>query len=117
SGLPTDRFRVEWNIKDKYVEKGIKNRSNGYSRGIDYTLENNDIRYVEIPLNIQEIKNNDLDEAIEWRIKTRRLFDDIIEKNNFFGIDFIVDRINRKGIYVFKKTLKPTFRNFQIAKV
>lgn len=106
SGLPTDRFRVEWNIKDKSVEKGIKNRSKDYSRRIDYTLENNDIKYVEIPLNIQEIKNKDLDEAIEWRIRTRRLFDDNIEKNNLFGIDFIFDRINRKGIYVFKKKLK-----------
>ena len=106
SGLPTDRFRVEWNIKDRSVEKGIRNRVKDYSRGINNTHEDKDTRYVEIPLNIQEIKNKDLDEAIEWRIRTRKLFDGIIEKQNLFGIDFIVDRINRKGIYVFKRMLK-----------
>jgi predicted GNAT superfamily acetyltransferase len=85
SDLPTDRFRIEWNLKDK----------GSYS--------NEDIIRVDIPLNIQEIKNKSLKDAIEWRIKTRKLFDNYIEKYKYIGVDFNVDRSNQKGTYIFKK--------------
>lgn len=85
SGLPTDRFRIEWNLKNK----------------ADYS--NEDVRYVDIPLNIQELKNKNLSDAIEWRMKTRKIFDDYVEKQKYIGIDFIIDNVNQKGTYVFKK--------------
>lgn len=108
SGLPSDRFRVEWNIKDESVEKRIQSGMKGYYRkDMNYTFNsNNNIRYVEIPLNIQEVKNKDLNKAMEWRLKTRKLFYEYIEKQNFIGIDFIYDRINQKGKYVLKKLNK-----------
>ncbi len=85
SDLPTDRFRIEWNLKNKP------------------NFINEDIRYVDIPLNIQELKHKNLNDAIEWRIKTRKLFDDYIEKQKYIGVDFIIDEVNQKGTYVFKK--------------
>jgi predicted GNAT superfamily acetyltransferase len=101
-GLPTDRFRIEWILNDKFVEK-IKN----YNKEIDSDSE--DIKYIDIPLNIQELKNKDLDKAIEWRIKTRELFDKYIVKQNFIVVDYIVDKVNKKGVYVLKNFDNKTF--------
>jgi predicted GNAT superfamily acetyltransferase len=86
-GLPTDRFRIEWNL----------NKKDNYS--------DEDIKYVDIPLNIQELKNKNFKLAMEWRMKTRELFNDLIEKQKYIGVGFNVDIINQKGIYVFKKLI------------
>ena len=101
SGLTTDRFIVEWNIRSEYVINRIRN---GYEK-IDHISENKDTKHVEIPLNIQELKNKDINAAIEWRMKTRKLFDEYIEKQKLMGIDFVHDQINQKGIYIFKRGL------------
>lgn len=101
SGLPTDRFIVEWNIRSKRVENRIKNGN----EKTNHISDNKDIKYVEIPLNIQELKNKDINVAIEWRMKTRKLFEEYIEKQNLVGIDFVHDQINQKGIYIFKRGL------------
>ncbi|VVB94315.1 Acetyltransferase (GNAT) family protein [uncultured archaeon] len=101
SGLPTDRFMVEWNIRSKRVENRIKNEN----EKVNHISDNKEIKHVEIPLNIQELKNKDINVAIEWRMKTRKLFDEYIEKKKLMGIDFIHDQINQKGIYIFKREL------------
>jgi predicted GNAT superfamily acetyltransferase len=88
SGLPTDRFRIEWNLKKK----------DNYS--------NEDIKYVDIPLNIQELKNKNFKLAMEWRMKTRKSFNDLIEQQKYIGVEFNVDTLNQKGIYVFKKLIE-----------
>lgn len=96
SGIPTDRFEVEWNIRSKHVENRIIRTSK-----IDQISENECMNLVEIPLNIQELKNKDMNIALNWRMKTRKLFDEYIEKQNMVGIDFIYDEINKKGTYIF----------------
>jgi len=101
SGLPTDRFIVEWKIRSKSVENIIKNGNEKINHISDY----GDTKYVEIPLNIQELKNKDINIAIEWRMKTRKLFDEYIEKQKLIGINFVHDQINQKGIYIFKSGL------------
>ena len=98
-GLPTDRFRIEWILNDKVLEN-IKN----YNKEINYDSE--EIKYVDIPLNIQELKNKNLNEALEWRMKTRKLFDEYVTKQNFIVIDYITDLAIQKGIYVLKKFRK-----------
>ncbi|HEY9247259.1 MAG TPA: GNAT family N-acetyltransferase [Candidatus Methanoperedens sp.] len=99
SGLPTDRFMVEWKIRSRHVENKIKN----INEEVDYVYDNRETRHVEIPLNIQELKKKDINLAIEWRMKTRKLFDEYIEKKKLKGLDFITDRINKKGTYIFKR--------------
>ncbi len=101
SGLPTDRFIVEWKIRSKRVENRIKNGN----EKINHISDKKDTKYVEIPLNIQELKNKDINVAIEWRSTTRKLFDGYIVKQKLIGIDFIHDQINQKGIYIFKRGL------------
>jgi len=99
SGLPTDRFIVEWNIRSERVEDRIKKRDEKITRISD----DKNTKYVDIPLNIQELKNKDINLAIEWRMRTRKLFDEYVEKQKLIGIDFIHDKINQKGIYIFGK--------------
>jgi len=36
-------------------------------------------------------------------MRTRKLFDEYVEKQKLIGIDFIHDKINQKGIYIFGK--------------
>lgn len=100
SGLPTDRFRVEWNIKDKRVDEIIK---------IGHVPEipaNQDAKFVDVPLNIQELKDKNPSEAIKWRMETRKLFDKYVEKQKYIGVDFIYDKLSQKGTYMFVKNGK-----------
>ncbi len=99
SDLPTDRFKVEWNIRSKHVKNRIKN-GNGRTNHIS---DDKGTKYVEIPLDIQELKKRDIDAATEWRMKTRKLFDEYIEKQNLIGTDFVYDQTDQKGKYIFKK--------------
>lgn len=101
SGLPTDRFIVEWSIRSERVENRIKNEDKEFN----YIPDSKDIEYAEIPLNIQELKNKDINAAIEWRFKTRKSFDEYIDKKKLIGIDFVHDQINQKGIYLFRRGL------------
>ncbi len=97
SGIPTDRFRVEWSIKDWRAEETIR-----LGHVPDVPKDQNAKR-VDIPLNIQELKDKSPSEAVEWRSNTRELFDEYIEKWGFVGVDFVCDKINQKGTYVFEK--------------
>lgn len=101
SGVPTDRFLIEWDIKSDYVENRIKN-GNVEIRKDEIDKMYNGTKYVEIPLNFQELKNNNIDIAMDYRLKTRNLFDEYIEKQKYIGVDFFL--FEQKGIYVFKKT-------------
>ncbi len=102
SGIPTDRFLIEWDIKSEYVENRIKNGNIEIRKDeIDKMYNGKDPKYVEIPLNFQELKTNNIDIAMDYRLKTRKLFDEYIEKQKYIGVDFFL--FEQKGIYVFKK--------------
>lgn len=101
-GLPTDRFRVEWILKDKLIEK-IKKIKNGIQNS-EINSDDKTIKYIDIPLDIQGLKNKDVDKAVEWRMKTRKLFDEYVTKQSFIVVDYIIDQANQKGTYVLKKT-------------
>lgn len=107
SGFPTDRFIVEWNIRNKHVENRIKDSGKGNcsSSQLNCPCDDSEVQFVEIPLNIQELKKEDISGAIKIRMETRSKFEEIIEKSNYVGLDFIYDKINRKGSYIFKKPL------------
>ncbi|MGM0878630.1 MAG: GNAT family N-acetyltransferase [Bacillota bacterium] len=86
AGIPSDRFLVEWWIKEpNQTEKNnhtnilpltIKTvHENDYilAAQIDLTHENNKL-LVPVPGNFQEIKKKDFSKAIEWRKTTRQVF-------------------------------------------
>jgi predicted GNAT superfamily acetyltransferase len=99
SGLPTDRFKVEWNIREKRVQERIETGHGENHYRVASGAEG--VELVEIPFDIQELKTRDLDQALEWRMKTRALFDEYLEKQGLVGVDFLYDRDGRKGAYVF----------------
>ncbi len=102
AGLPTDRFKVEWNMRDERVQERIARGPREDGRHI--TTDSEDTKYVEIPLDIQGLKIKDLGKALEWRLKTRRLFDDYVEKQGLIGTDFVHDPVNQKSAYVFTRS-------------
>lgn len=86
-GLPSDRFLVEWDLFSKRVERALTNTLSLQTSVYDYTepLNKEDIKddagyLVPVPTNIQEIKLNDLNEAMEWRYHLRELFTLALDK-------------------------------------
>ncbi len=105
-GLPSDRFLVEWWIKSDRVEQrstGIKsdpigigspiaNRCIGTSgdrhiEAIDLSLDVPIMR-VEIPNDLQAIKKTNMTLAMDWRLKTRELFESYFARG-YQAIDFV----------------------------
>jgi predicted GNAT superfamily acetyltransferase len=101
SGMPTDRFKVEWNIRSKRVEERIQRRIKGHDDLT--TTDSADTKHVEIPSNIQDLRNGNMKAALEWRMKTRIQFEDLVEKKKLIGTDFVFDPINKKGVYLFQE--------------
>lgn len=99
-GLPTDRFLVEWWINSPHVEK--KNQEIGdFLPAIKWSLNKNgfpilhdfesgdliqqflyeDVIYIPIPSSFQKLKQKDLEVAIDWRLKTRKAFQLLLNKD------------------------------------
>jgi predicted GNAT superfamily acetyltransferase len=98
-GLPTDRFGVEWwveqvdnlksqipNIKGTLVTQVTG--SGAAQRLGDYDLESeSEAVCVEIPVSIQAIRKADLPLAVDWRRKTREIFEAYFERG-YAAVDF-----------------------------
>jgi len=98
-GLPTDRFGVEWwveqvdNLKSQIsIVKGALitqvEGSGAAQRLVDYELESeSEAVCVEIPVSIQAIRKADLPLAVDWRLKTREIFEAYFERG-YVAVDF-----------------------------
>lgn len=100
SGLGTDRFLAEWHVGEQAVEEILVRRSRlpsaeralenllsspqavsvrtderGVLRpsGVDLTRTESEI-LVEVPSQIQNLKRQDFDAALQWRLQTRAVF-------------------------------------------
>ncbi|MFC7395282.1 GNAT family N-acetyltransferase [Scopulibacillus cellulosilyticus] len=97
--LPSDRFRVEWWINSDHVKKGypenqsketpqlvgIKENSefpglHDFESGTLNIIEESDTWLVPVPKTFQQIKKNDLGLALDWRLKTRKIFKALLSK-------------------------------------
>ena len=121
-GLPTDRFLLEWEIKTKRVEKRMKNYrddeinfnemeskflilnrldpSRRYERLLELPTKENFV--VEVPSDFQNLKNENMDIALEWRAKFREICQLSFE-NNYQVNDFHSFRTDdgRRNFYEF----------------
>ncbi|WP_410489292.1 GNAT family N-acetyltransferase [Bacillus sp. DTU_2020_1000418_1_SI_GHA_SEK_038] len=101
SGLPSDRFKIDWWINSEHVadsqslnevqsKEGIhliswETTSNelpklGDIDQVHPTLANVDQPlFVPVPANFQELKKTDHELAIDWRSKTRKIFQQLFE--------------------------------------
>jgi len=107
-GLPTDRFLVEWwaeqisSIKDQIsnVKGTLVTRVEGRSAGqrlVEYDLAAQDEAVcVETPLDIQAMRKENLSLAIDWRIKTREIFETYFARG-YVAVDF--DRKDQYNLY------------------
>ncbi|CAH0192124.1 hypothetical protein SRABI96_01697 [Peribacillus sp. Bi96] len=101
-GLSTDRFVVEWNIRQVGKEETslpensthivtTEMNDQGFPYIKDYHLETNaDVVAIPIPTDIQKIKKGDLRLAIDWRSKTGELF------KTLFANGYVVVGIERE---------------------
>ncbi len=106
-GLPTDRFGVEWWVEQveniaqvSDIERTAITQveeSGSAQRLVDYELESrSEVVRVEIPMSIQAIRKADLPLAVDWRRKTREIFETYFERG-YVAVDF--DREERGGAH------------------
>ncbi|WP_233522683.1 GNAT family N-acetyltransferase [Peribacillus glennii] len=98
SGLPSDRFLVEW-----HIEKEKTADFNDGELGLDFMLANSLVQwhwdekelpvpsgilplpkqepaFVAIPKNFRKIRETSMQAAVEWRMKTRAVFTELFER-------------------------------------
>lgn len=100
NGLPTDRFETEWWLKDTRQRPVIRDTSGFFavwrkSDGAPSTFQKpstgQDIALVEIPHDINSIREQSLGSALSWRHATRNAFE------NLFALGFsVVDFVQTK---------------------
>ena len=90
-GIGTDRFIVEWRLDGAKVEQRLRgeedpgteafrslspvnSQPSGVPRRDEFPLPEAPRVLIEIPLDVQEVKERDGDEAMAWRLSTRRAF-------------------------------------------
>lgn len=106
-GLPSDRFQIEWWINSQRVEEKWLPKVSEYNRPFKmsetekgnpkllYTNEpipmNSEGIEVPIPHDIQKMKNNEPELALDWRMKTRTIF------QTLFGAGYALINVNRSS--------------------
>ncbi|MFC1732105.1 hypothetical protein ACFL6I_17505 [candidate division KSB1 bacterium] len=113
SGLPTDRFWVEWSVDSERVRSRIrgtaaKNKEQILSHmepvnSVKYSRDNcqvitgyrTDLKsqkiLVEIPYDFQSLFDSDKETAMEWRLKTRDMFE-MYFKSGYTVTEFLQDK-------------------------
>ena len=90
-GLPTDRLIATWDLKSDRVAKKMKQKEPPILENIsEKNLENftRETAYIEIPRDIRSLKKTNMNEAFQWRMKTRRLFESAFQ-NNYVATDIV----------------------------
>ncbi|MEO6213097.1 MAG: hypothetical protein ABIP65_05660 [Vicinamibacterales bacterium] len=126
-GTPTDRFVAEWRVREPHVERRIsggviplKDASilaapvvnpsrdgptwNAPSEG-DLTVDARRL-LVEIPTGFHDIQRESPDLALEWRLRTRRIFQEYLGRG-YRVVDFFLAREARRGHYLLALTPEP----------
>lgn len=118
-GLPTDRLKVHWHIGHPYIDEPTtwenekapvivdwKTDDHGFARLADFTA--NDIYTTEetfllpVPTNFQQMKQVNLQLAIDWRYKTREIFQ-LAFQNGFVATQVIKNDHGPVHYYVLTK--------------
>jgi predicted GNAT superfamily acetyltransferase len=123
TGLPSDRFQVDWYIASNRVatrlagQRGRLEREHFVSAGAALlnpatfgarTLPrpsesvaelNTDLALVEIPADFQSLKRADKTLALAWRMQTREIFERAFGRG-YLVTDFVFESATRRGFYV-----------------
>ncbi|WP_223587991.1 GNAT family N-acetyltransferase [Neobacillus bataviensis] len=121
-GMPSDRFTVEWWIKDEAVEKPnqyeinsdsllikVGNDSNGYPVPLEAEYKKNlesSFLFVPVPSDMQNLKKYSSELALSWRMSTRQVFTHYFQ-NGWTAIDLVKSQSNANlYLYVLKQLYK-----------
>lgn len=99
-GLPTDRLIATWNLDSDRVVNRMKQKEPPILENIPKEFLDNFTRktaYIEIPRDIRSLKETDINEAVRWRLKTRRLFESAFQKD--YVVRDIVFSEDKKRIF------------------
>jgi predicted GNAT superfamily acetyltransferase len=107
--MPSDRFNVEWLLDHPYLQKrkalladvkvepagivlGWKEREDGFPEAAAKNQPHPDSSYlfVPVPVNFEQLKESDAELALDWRLKTRTVF------QSLFADDWAVVHVVRK---------------------
>ena len=100
-GLPTDRLIATWKLDSDRVEKKMEQKDPSILEDIPReNLDNftQDTAYIEIPKNIRALKETRFSEAVEWRMKTRHLFESSFQKG-YVVEDFVFSKDKQRVFY------------------
>jgi len=112
--LPLDRFIVDCNLQSSRVierinkkikTKPVKNVLNEHPvAGVDY-FPNEKSVLVKIPSDFNKLKSVDIDKANKFRIITRTIFDEYINKRSYFIAELFSEEIEgeRQNYYLMEK--------------
>jgi predicted GNAT superfamily acetyltransferase len=120
-GNPTDRFVAQWRVREPHVERRISTanlitlrsneiadarsvnqvESNGeFLESVDVDLSLDAGRLlVHIPMGFTEMLAGNAELALAWRICTRAIFTTYFARG-YRAVDFMLDRIGRRGAYL-----------------
>ncbi len=127
-GLESDRFYVEWWVNSNHVKRKIEkheeimfnlrdhidNLANTveFKAGIpvikDVNLELTDkLVIVEIPTEVEEVKKRDISVAFDWRLKTRKIFQNYFRRG-YIAVDLLTlnEGDSRRTFYILLKEKK-----------
>ncbi|RXI96488.1 GNAT family N-acetyltransferase [Anaerobacillus alkaliphilus] len=101
AGIPTDRFLVEWKIKEQREVAGSYQPAPKIST-LEH-IQHDDVLFVPVPGNFQELKRDHFSHAQKWRARTREIFTYYF-RLGYSVVDLIKDHdVDRQYLYVLKK--------------
>lgn len=105
-GLPSDRFQIDWWITSDYVNQFVKKEYDKPTVLASWAYNDQNVPYcddeyfrkitnfdkeaylVPVPADITNLKEQDLDVAIDWRLKTRTIFKTLFQ-NGYTAIELV----------------------------
>lgn len=105
-GLPSDRFQIDWWLTSDYVNQFEKRVEDAPTLIATWSYNDQHLPYCEdenfkkmtewketaylvpVPADITELKEQDLDLAIDWRMKTRAIFQTLFQ-NGYTAIELV----------------------------
>jgi predicted GNAT superfamily acetyltransferase len=121
-GTPTDRFVVQWHLREAHVERRIERTAEAFTvrdsdaaaapvvnpsveaagarrpRAGDLACTERRV-WVEIPVGFTEIQREQPDLALEWRYYTREIFEAYFARG-YRAVDFELQKENGRGRYL-----------------
>ena len=105
NNFPIDKVLLKWDmdssktkqkIAGTYKKVSLDNLLSKYPIATTKNTEQSDKILIQIPDDFIKLKQNNIEKALEWRMKTRKLFTEYINNKNYIITEFYTRLINDK---------------------